>query len=130
MKILILSIVVFITQIAIAESPMQPASKEYDYCNKTGTTCGVSFIEKSFENGQMVNSVGTIDDSNEEQLLNLDHYYRKECLKFLGLSTEYGVPNDKKRNFGKCLIEKLTIAIENRNLENAHYLERTMQIFE
>ncbi|MGU3311803.1 hypothetical protein [Acinetobacter sp. M5A5_2a] len=109
---------------------MQPATKEYEYCNEAGTSCGVSIIEKSFENGVVVNSVGNIDDSNEEQLLNLDHFYRKECLKLLGLNPDNGVPSDKKKTFGTCLIRKLTIAVKNRNSENSHYIEKTKRIFD
>jgi hypothetical protein len=109
---------------------MQPATKEYEYCNEWGTSCGMSIIENSVENGIVVNSVASIDDSNEEQLLNLDHFYRRECSKILELNPNNGIPKDKTKKFSDCLVQKLTIAIKNRNSENSSYLEKAKKIFQ
>ncbi|MBJ8474348.1 hypothetical protein [Acinetobacter bereziniae] len=112
-----------------AESAMQPPLIKYDYCSDKGTMCGKYEIEYNVINGQKTESIGGIIESNTDQLLNLDHYYRNKCNEELGLN-EFGLrTKDDTVKFGNCLIYKLSHAIENRNKENTSYLEKTKEIF-
>lgn len=113
-----------------AEEPMQPPTIEYDYCNAKGTFCSKSKVEHSYENGQKVSTVGGVVEANSDQLLNLDHYYRNQCKTKLGIPLEKGVPKNKFKKWGDCLVNNLSDAVKNRNQENRDYLEKTLKIFE
>lgn len=129
MKFLKLAILSFICQFSYAESALQPPTIEYNYCNEKGTYCSKSEIEYYIEDGKTIAAAGGVSDSNADQLLNLDHFYRNECMTKIGLSRFESVPKTLQSEFSSCLVTKLGIAIENRNKENLDYLKHTKMIY-
>lgn len=124
MKFLKLAILPFICQFSYSESALQPPTIEYDYCNEKGTYCSKSEIEYYIEDGKTIAAAGGVADSNANRLLNLDHFYRNECMTKIGLNVFGSVPKTLQSEFSSCLVTKLSNAIENRNKENLDYLNR------
>lgn len=116
--------------LSFANEPMQPPTLEYDYCNEKGTFCSKSEIEHYYENGQKISAAGSVVEENSDQLLNIDHYYRNQCMIKLDIPLGGSVPKDKFHQWGECLVGKLSNAVKNRNQENQDYLEKTKRIFE
>lgn len=111
------------------EAAMQPPTIEYNYCNHTGTSCSRTEVEYAYDNGQKVAISGGINEDSREQLINLDHYYRSQCNKELGILITDERTKELTARFRECLIRKLDFAIQNRNKENLDYLKKTKEIF-
>ncbi|GAA5632278.1 hypothetical protein Acal02_02929 [Acinetobacter calcoaceticus] len=114
----------------LAEQPMQPALKDYDHCNQTGTICSRSGIDYSIEDGKKITVVNTEFEANSDLLLNLDHFYRKKCMTEMGIGENESIPKSKFKQWGGCVVERLNNAIQYRNQENLDYLEQTKKIFQ
>lgn len=111
------------------ETAMQSPTIEYNYCNDAGTSCSSTAVEYFYDNGQKIAISVGVDESSRDQLLNLDHYYRTQCNKELGILITDERTKELTDRFGECLIRKLDFAIQNRNKENLDYLKKTKEIF-
>lgn len=129
MKLIKILCLFLVCNLGYAESAMQPPTVEYDYCNDKGTVCGKNKIEYNVENGQKTASVGGVIESNTDQLLNLDHFYRNKCSGELGFDQNQIISKNDISKLGDCLINNLEPAIKNRNNENNQYLKETKEIF-
>ena len=95
MKFLNITVLSLICQFSYAESALQPPTVEYDYCNNEGTFCSKSETEYYMEDGKTIATVGGVAESNRDQLLNLDHFYRNKCMAELGLKVYESVSKSR-----------------------------------
>ncbi len=129
-KILISSCLLFFpATIVNAEDAMQPATIDYDYCNKEGTFCTKSDVQYQEIEGQKTALAGGVNEINSDLMLNLDHYYRNQCAEKLNIPKNTTIPENKVSDWGDCIVQNLANAVQNKNAENIKYLDKTKEIF-
>ena len=113
----------------LAEQPMQSALIDYENCNQAGTLCSRSKVDYYVEDGKKIAVVNIETEANSDLLLNLDHFYRKECMAEMGIAENESIPKAKFKQWRGCVVDRLDNAIQHRNQENLDYLEKTKKIF-
>lgn len=129
-KILLLVILNTLTVSVSAGDPKPLATMQYEYCNSKGLVCsGEGTIEKGIDSlGNSYEVISGDMESNEELLINLDHYYSKICQKELGLPLESSIPKNLFKPWIGCVIEHMSNAVREKNNQNTQYIENLKKL--
>lgn len=131
LKILLFSILNILTCLIHAESAKQPPLMVYEHCDTRGLVCSgeAEFEEGVDSSGIPYIAVGSKVESNEDSLLNLDHYYSNKCKKEIGLSEYESIPKLLSVKWRTCVIANMTNAVKEKNQQNIEYVEKLKKIF-
>lgn len=113
-----------------ADSAKQPPLMVYEHCDIKGLICsGVTEFEEGVDSaGNSYIAVGGPVESNEDLLLNLDHYYSIECKKEVGLSEYESIPKLLRVKWTSCVIANMQNAVKEKNQQNIEYVEKLKKL--
>lgn len=113
-----------------AESAKQPPLMVYEHCDTRGLVCsGKAEFEEGVDSaGNSYIAVGGPVESNEDLLLNLDHYYSIECKKEVGLSEYESIPKLLRVKWTSCVIANMENAVKEKNQQNIEYVEKLKKL--
>lgn len=120
-----------LTCLSYADSAKQPPLMVYEHCDAKGLVCSgeAEFEEGVDSDGIQYIAVGSKVESNEDLLLNLDHYYWHKCKKEIGLSEYESIPKLLSMKWQACVIKNMTNAVKEKNQQNIEYVEKLKKIF-
>lgn len=129
-KILLFLSLSILTCLSHAESAKQPPLMVYKYCDEKGLVCSgeEEFEEGIDSSGFSYIGVGAKMESNEDLLLNLDHYYSNECKKEMGLREYESIPKLLSVKWRDCVITNMTNAVKEKNQQNIKYVEKLKKL--
>lgn len=113
-----------------AETAKQPPLMIYENCDKKGLVCSgeAEFDHGVDSNGQPYVTVGSPIESNENLLLNLDHYYSNVCKKELGLSEYEPISKLLSVKWRDCVVTNMTNAVKEKNQQNIEYVDKLKKL--
>lgn len=129
-KILLFLSLNILTCLIHAESAKQPPLMVYEHCDKKGLVCsGESELEEEIDSsGFPYVAVGAQMESNEDLLLNLDHYYSNKCKKEMGLNEYESLPKLLSVKWRDCVVTNMTNAVKEKNQQNIEYVEKLKKL--
>lgn len=129
-KILLFLSLNILTCLIHAESAKQPPLMVYEHCDKKGLVCsGESELGEEIDSsGFPYVAVGAQMESNEDLLLNLDHYYSNKCKKEMGLNEYESLPKLLSVKWRDCVVTNMTNAVKEKNQQNIEYVEKLKKL--
>lgn len=113
-----------------ADSAKQPPLMVYEHCDIKGLICsGVTEFEEGVDStGNPYIAAGGPVESNEDLLLNLDHYYSNKCKKEMGLNEYEYIPKLLSVKWRDCVVTNMTNAVKEKNQQNIEYVEKLKKL--